>query len=355
LTASRGFSTVDSPCWLEVDAAAIERNIRSLRRRVRPAGLIAVVKANAYGVGAGIVARAAERAGAVVLCVYGTDEARALGRRRIPILNLACPFGAEAAEVVRLGLEQSIWDVSTAERLDRAARRRGARVNAHVKIDTGMNRVGVPWARAGDLIKKVISMGGLRLRGAFTSLAERPEETAEQIRRFREACRGFDIPLRHVAATAALGRRAARFDAVRVGLACLGYQARGVRPSVRLRARVVDVKALGRGETCGYGELFRARRPMTIAVLSAGWADGLPRALSNRWRAELRGRTLRVVGRVSANHCYLDATGMRPEVGEVATLLGGRTTSIEQAARVAGTSVYELLTRLPSRLHRSTR
>lgn len=351
--------------WLEVDARQIERNIRAIRAEVAPARLLAVVKANAYGHGAALAAAAARRAGAIGICVFGVEEAREVKGIGASILNLSYPFSWDVPEVVRLGLQQSIWDLGSAIRLNAEARRLGgAPVEVHLKIDTGMNRVGVPAGRAVELAHQIRAMPGLRLAGVFTTLAERKGETGAQIRLFDRTCarmnrEGIDIPLRHAATSAGLRHPSAWFDAVRVGLACYGFEGgkEGKRraptaPAIRLFARVIDLKRLSAGETAGYGDLFRARRPMTIAVVSAGWADGLFRALSNAWRVEIRGRPARLVGRISCNHCYFDATGMQVAVGEPVVLMGGSSNSFEVAARTIGTSIYEVATRLPRTLPR---
>jgi alanine racemase len=350
--------------WLEVDARRIERNMRAIRALVAPAKFMAVVKADAYGHGAVLAARAARRAGAIAVCTFGAAEAREVSTVGTPVLNLSYPFPWDVPALVDLGVEQSVWDVASAARLDKEASRRGRHVRVHIKIDTGMNRVGVPAARALELARRIRAMPGLEVAGAFTTLAERKGENESQIRLFDSTCdrmrrEGIDIPLRHAATSAGLTHPAAWFDAVRVGIACYGFgkEAEGRRrggtaPAIRLLARVIDVKRLSPGETSGYGDLFRARRPMTIAVASAGWADGLFRALSNAWRAEVRGRPVPLVGRISCNHCYLDVTGLAVEVGEPAVLLGGALNSFEAAARTIGTSIYEVTTRLPRTLAR---
>lgn len=354
--------------WLEVNARQIERNVRAIRAEVAPARLLVVVKANAYGHGADLAAAAARRAGAIGVCVFGTDEAREVAEAGIPILNLSYPFPWDVPELVRLGVRQSVWDRPSAARLDAEARRRGgAPVEVHLKIDTGMNRVGIPADRAVELAHQIRAMPGLRLGGVFTTLAEREGETQAQIRLFDRTClrmqrEGIDIPLRHAATSAGLRHSSSWFDAVRVGIACYGFggeqhDRRGAQtaPAIRLFARVIDVKHLTAGETAGYGDLFRASGPMTVAVVSVGWADGLFRALSNVWRAMLRGRPVRLIGRISCNHCYLDATGRSVSVGEPVVLMGGPSNSFEEAAQTIGTSIYEVITRLPRTLPRVVR
>jgi alanine racemase len=356
-------SRVPHAAWLEVDVGRIERNIRGVRRLVKPRGIWVVVKANAYGHGALLAARAARRAGAIGVCTFGLDESLEVLPLWSKVLNLAYPFEWDIPELVEMGIEQSVWDAASAIRLDREARRRRKSVGVHIKVDTGMNRVGVPLTRAVELAHQVQALPGLDLRGVFTTLAERKGMTEAQLTAYRGICdrietEGIRIPMRHVASSAGLKVRGAWFDAVRVGIACYGFtDTRGTKPGVRYKARVVDIKRLKRGETAGYGDLFRATRPTTIAVVSAGWSDGLFRSLSNAWKAEVRGKTVALRGRISANHCYLDVTGTgsEPRVGDVATLVGGRTNGWEEAAQVAGSSIYEILTRLPQDLPRVER
>jgi len=356
--------TPAAAAWLEVDVGRIERNMRAIRRLVAPAKFMAVVKANAYGHGAALAARAARRAGAIALCVFGVREAEEVRRLGLRVLNLAYPFGEDAAAVARLGVDQSVWDRAAAERLSSAARRRGQRIGVHLKVDTGMNRVGVPAAGAVDLARRICAMPGLSLAGVFTTLAERKGENEAQIRTFDRTCvaiqrAGIEIPLRHAATSGGLKYPSAWFDAVRVGIACFGFSKEaeggrrgGTAPALRYLARVIDLKRLSSGETAGYGDLFRARRPMTIAVVSAGWSDGVFRALSNVWRGEVRGRSVPLVGRISCNHCYLDVTRTPVRIGEPVVLMGGASNSFEAAAESIGTSIYEVTTRLPGTLPR---
>lgn len=338
--------------WLELDLKRLVQNIRELRARVRPARFILAAKANAYGHGTALAAQAARRAGAMAVAVFGPPEARlATG---IPVLNLSYPFRWDVEELVSLGVSQSIWDLDGARRLDREARRRRKRVGVHLKIDTGMRRVGVPVDRAPDLARAVRMLSGLKLAGLFTTFSERSgDAVSEQALRFERVCAAIDpnrTLVRHATTSGGLERTEAYFDAVRIGLAA--YR---LHPVLKLKTRVIDVKPLQPGETCGYGELFQAEHPMTIGVVSCGWADGLARGLSHQWRAEFDGATAPLVGRVSANHSYVDLTGRSPRIGDEVTLLGGPSTSFEDAAQTLGTSVYEVLTRLSPSLPRIPR
>lgn len=352
--------------WLVLDRKGLVRNWRAVRRAVRPARLIAVVKANAYGHGAVESARAAEQAGASMAAVFGLAEVLAVTRAlRIPVLNLAYPFPWEIPALVASGARQSVWDSLSAVRLAAEARRQGTAVGVHLKVDTGMNRVGVPASRAVELAHEIASLPGLWLDGVFTTLAERGRRDAVQIETFEEVTdrmkqEGIAIPMRHVTSSAGLGAGRERFDAARVGLKAYGFatcpggpRLKGTAPVLKFYARVIDVKELWPGETCGYGGLFRAKHRMTVAVVAAGWADGLFRSLSNAWRAEIQGRVVPLIGRISANHAYLDVTRVPGvSVGMPVLLFGGRHTSWEDAAQAAGTSVYEVLSRLSPHLPR---
>jgi alanine racemase len=343
-----GLKNKPHSAWLELDADRLQRNIRSILEKVQPARLIVAVKANAYGHGTALAARAAVRAGAMAVAVFGRSEARAAIDEGAAVLNLAYPFEWDVPELVSMGVMQSVWDEAAAARLDQEARRRKTRVAVHLKIDTGMRRVGVPVERAEDLARRIRSMSGLKLAGLFTTFSERSGDAKAQQRGFERACRAIDPDsklLKHAATTGGLNKPELYYDAARVGLACYDSV-------LRLRARLIDIKRLEPGETCGYGELFKAERPMTIGVASCGWADGLARGLSHRWRAEYNGRTVPVVGRISANHSYADLTGLKPRVGDVVTLLGGSSNSIPDAAQTLETSVYEVLTRLSPTLPR---
>lgn len=360
------------PTVAVVDLGAVRHNAAALRPET--AELIAIVKADAYGHGAVPVARAATAAGAarlgVALVEEGT-ELRAAGLE-VPILTLTeLPPGSEG-EALRAGLTPTLYTTAALSRLVSAAG--GRPVAAQVKVDTGMHRVGVPWDRAAQFVGEVLG-AGVALEGVWTHLAnaEDPTDpfTGVQLERFRgvlDRLRGAGIRpgLVHAANSAGrLARPDALFDAVRVGVALYGVSPGpgvdeevselGLRPALSLRSAVSFVKRLPAGEAVSYGQTYRLERDATIATVPVGYADGYPRALSNRGEALIGGRRRRVIGSVTMDQLLVDCGDDTVDVGDEVILLGRQDeqeiTAAELADR-AGTIPYEIVCRLGVRVPR---
>ncbi|MBV9358245.1 MAG: alanine racemase, partial [Chloroflexi bacterium] len=298
-----------APCWLEVDLNAVAGNVRALQAVAQPRlGVTAVVKAQAYGLGAVAVARAALAAGARGLAVARVSEAAELRRAgiRAPILLMGGFAPGEVDQVVELGLTPSLSDWDTAELLAGAATRAGERVDVEVKADTGITRYGAPAEEARAIVRGLRQLPSLRLVGFQTHFAAAddpdPFFAHQQLARFRALCRsleaeGIDLGIRHAANSAgALRIPGAGLDAVRAGIALSGSYATGwvprvgqLRPAVALKSRIVRFHLPAVGTSIGYGRTYKVFRPMRVALVSCGYADGLPRACSNRGRVLIRG------------------------------------------------------------------
>jgi alanine racemase len=365
---------------LTIDLGAIGRNVRRLRSLSAPARYAAVVKADAYGHGLVPVARALART-ADAFCVYRADEAATLRDAGIaaPILILGPVEARELDLVVASRATIALWSEGAFRRdAARAARQRGARLRAHAKIDTGVARLGLAHERAAAAIAGYLGEPALDLRGVFTHLAAAEELesgfTLTQLERFERALAPLDAALaarnvmRHAAASAAamLFPRL-RLDAIRAGIATYGIwpseetraavaQRLELEPALTWTTDLVVVRDVDAGETVGYGCSFRTVRPSRIGVLPIGYAEGLPRALSNNGVALAGGRRVPFVGRVCMNMAFVDVTGVPDAVpGSRVTLLGcdgaERIEAGELAGR-AGTIGYELVARLPSEVPR---
>ena len=360
------------PTVAVVDLDAVRHNAKVLR----PAAceLIAIVKADAYGHGAVPVARAATEAGATRLGVALVEEGvelRAAGLG-VPILTLTeFPPGSEG-EALRAGLTPTLYTTAALARLAAAAG--GRPLSAQVKVDTGMHRVGVPWEVAAAFVGEVVR-AGVRVEGLWTHLADAEDPgdpfTGVQLERFlgvlgEVRAAGIAPGLVHAANSAGrLARPDAWFDAVRVGLALYGVppgpgvddEARslGLRPALSLRSGVSFVKRLPAGEAVSYGLTHRLDRDATVATVPVGYADGYPRALSNRGDALIRGRRRRVIGSVTMDQLLVDCADDAVGVGDEVTLLGRQgdeeVTAAELAER-AGTIPYEIVCRIGVRVPR---
>lgn len=364
--------------WAEIDLSNLEHNYRALRALL-PAGcrFLGVVKANAYGHGAVPVAKKLEELGAEYLAVAYLAEAEELRQAGItvPILILGSTPPQQAADLLRCELTQTVYDLETAQALSQATVKIGRRLRIHVKADTGMSRLG--WLcgpedleETADTIARVCALPGLEAEGIFTHFADADgseEYTMLQFTRFLELLdqlgqRGVHFKIRHCAASAAvLNYPCTHLDMVRPGIAlyghypapsCEGLDGPGMRPVMSLKCRVASVKRVRAGTPVNYGCTHTMERDAILAVLTAGYADGLPRICSDRLEVWLGGRRVPVVGRICMDLCMADVTGL-PQVrpGDVAEIYGAHI-PIEEAAAEAGTIQYELLTAVSHRVPR---
>lgn len=359
--------------WAEIDLGALEHNYRALRGMLEPGcRFLGVVKANAYGHGAVPVARTLVKLGAEYLAVASLDEARELRQAGIggPILILGWTPGEHAGELLELGLTQTVCDLATARAYSAAAQKAGRSLTVHVKVDTGMGRLGFVGKDREKEILSLQNLPGLILEGIFTHFSDADGDedyTMAQFSTFLELLEqlkagGLTFPIRHCAASAAvLHYPCTHLDMVRPGIALYGHypdeasvglDGRGLRPVMTLKTRVAAVRTLPAGAAISYGRTRILTRESRIAVLPLGYGDGFPRALSNRARVGFTGGEAPLVGRVCMDLCMADVTGL-PDVkpGTEVTLFGPRL-PVEEKAEAAGTISYELLTAVAPRVPR---
>jgi alanine racemase len=369
---------VPARAWAEVDLGAVEHNVRSVKALVAPAEVCAVVKADAYGHGAVQVGRAALAAGASRLAVATLREAAELRRAGIsaPVHVLGVILGGQEEFLIELG--GAVATVSTldeAGRLAAAARRTGQRLAVHLKLDSGMHRLGAQRPEAEELARFLAGEPAVDFEGAMTHLATAGGDAAyaeRQLAAFEDFSawmrgEGLCPRLLHAANSAALALHPrSHHRMVRPGLALYGIADPAelgakldLHPAMRLCARVVNVKRLAAGEPVGYSCTWRAARESTIATASIGYADGLRTAMSNRGQALLRGRRVPVVGRVSMDFTALDVTGIdgvRP--GEEVVFFGrqaGAEIGAAECAATMGAIPYELVCGVSFRVWRVTK
>ncbi|MBA2609225.1 MAG: alanine racemase [Actinobacteria bacterium] len=367
------------PAWAMVDLDAVQANTRAVLEFVRPAEVCAVVKANGYGHGAEAVARAALSGGATRLGVALTEEGVALRKAGIdaPILLLSQPVNAAMVDVVNYALTPTLYSPDAIRSLARVAARRGVTVAAHVKVDTGMHRVGADPDSAVGLAVQVAETRGLELEGFYTHLAVsedlgRTGVTEAALDRFDDAveklaAHGLTPRLLHAANSGgALGHPRSRYSMVRAGIALYGY-APGpdlagrvpLRPAMELRAQVTHVQSLAAGEGVSYGLRYTTPHPTVIATVPLGYADGVPRALSAAHGCVLvDGARLPIAGTITMDQLMVDC-GPESTVtpGDVVVLLGTQgdeTISAEEWAERLGTISYEVLCGIGPRVPRRT-
>lgn len=348
------------PTWVEINLDHLAHNVREVRKMIGPrVRLLAVVKADGYGHGAVDVARVALAHGADRLGVFSLAEARELRAAGIkaPILAFATPLTEQVDEMVGLNVTVSIASVDLAGALAAAARRAGKVVTVHLEVDTGMRRGGVPPAAAPELVARIVGMDGLTLEGVYTHFAHSDaRRNRRQLAQFMAVLdelvgRGLRPPLAHAAnSSGVVGLPESYLDMVRVGNLLYGVGAHcsglDVKPTWSLKARVVQIRRVARGEAVGYGSDFVAPHDMTVAVLAIGLADGFmldpvrpvtrPREWLSRvvatglrsWRAMSRGNGVYLggspallVGRVGMQHCLVDVSNLpRISTDDVATI-----------------------------------
>lgn len=359
------------PAWVEIDLDAIRHNVHQLRRLLpRGVRFMAVIKADAYGHGAVPVARAALAAGAEWLGVALVEEALVLRQAGItaPILVFA-PLRPEAADLYRqYGLRASVTDLAVA----RAAAGEGRPVKVHLKVDTGMGRIGVLPDDVPDLLERLRTIPGLEVEGIYTHFStaddwetdhfEQQRERFSRLLRRLEAA-GRRPPLAHMANSAALLRDAGTAaDMVRIGAGIYGIvpPQHGLapvplRPALAIKAKIVQVRRIPAGWKIGYGATYVAPRPSTLGIVPVGYADGYDRGLSNRAHVLIRGRRMPIVGRVCMDQLIVDAGDADIAVGDEVVLLGRQgqaEISALDLADWAQTIPDEIVSRLGSRLPR---
>ena len=373
----RPVSAAVRPTFAEVDLDAVRANYAAVVRHVggpRAPLVIAVVKANGYGHGAVPVARALESAGAGMLACADIEEAVTLrdGGIRTPILVFGALGISDLDGVFTRGLTPTVSSPFAARALSDAAARRGVTVSCHLKIDTGMNRLGFRFDNLGHTMPDVLGRPGLEIAAAYTHFATADEPAHPlfelQRERFDESLRclaalGIRPAFRHAANSAALLRDPRTwYDAVRPGLLLYGLVPPGVAASVpvapvmSMRSRVVAVKGMRVGETTGYGARAPVDRPTTVAVVPAGYGDGLDVRLAGRGSVLVRGRRAPVVGAVSMDSITIDVTGLDVTPGDEVVLVGEQSGARIDAGEIAaalGTVPHEILCRTGSRIVRT--
>ncbi|MCL2763367.1 MAG: alanine racemase [Treponema sp.] len=355
-------------------------NLRAIQGHIGQGRRICVpVKADAYGHGAVAIARASLSAGVYCLSVAKVPEGVILREAGIdaPILLFSQPLPAEIPEIIKNRLTPLVSDGEFAAMLDQAASAAGIRLPVHLKIDTGMGRMGCSAADAPVLAAHIAACAALDYAGTATHFAAAdsaaPDDrayTERQIACFKEAlagirAAGLDPGIVHAANSGAIILHPESwFDMVRPGILLYGYRMGSgdrcsddaplrVEPVMELRTNVVFIRELQKGETISYGRTWAAPQDTVIAVLPVGYADGLPRLASNQWQAVIGGKTYPLVGRICMDQCMVDL-GPNPEVQrwDEAVIFGGPAPSAAELAQRIGTIPYEITCNINKRVPR---
>lgn len=368
---THAFESKSHTTVLEIDLDAMVHNLNAHRAMLPPGvGLMAMVKATGYGNGSYEIAAMLQHQGVDYLAVAFADEGVTLRRRGITVPIVVLNADADSFELmIDNGLEPEIYNFESLAAFAAALGSHGERsYPVHIKLDTGMHRLGFgenDMVRLGGELERLAGL--IRVSSVFSHLAcadepEQDEFTLSQIALFdmmsgEIASRLPYKPIRHIANSAGMARfPQAAFDMVRLGIGLygIGKPQLGLRSVSTLRSRIVQVKELTKGETVGYGREGVVSGRMSVAIIPVGYADGLDRRLGNgRWSALIDGRPVPTIGRISMDTCTLDVTGTNAQVGDPVVIFGSTPGhKIEDMARTLGTIPYEVMTSIDARVKR---
>jgi len=347
--------------YVEINLTKYAENINRFRTII-PAEtkLMAVVKADAYGHGANEISDVAVANGIDYLGVAWVSEAIALREAGIksPILILSEPTINIAADIVRLDVTQTVYTLNFARALSDAAKQFNKIAKIHIKIDTGMNRIGVNGDEATLLVEQIHELDNIFIEGVFTHFAKADtiddNYTLQQVKQFTEIVtslekKGYSFPIKHCANTAGtFNYPSAHVNMVRVGIG--SYQ-----DVLTFKSRIAYVKRVPKDSYVSYSCSYKTEKETTIATLSVGYADGLVRALSNKGHVIVNGKKYPIVGRICMDMTMIDLGDDIYHVGEEVILIGSQgseTISVEEVAELAGTISYEILCGIGKRVNR---
>jgi len=365
----------DRTC-VEIDKEALKSNIKEIRRITSPdADILAVVKADAYGHGAYETAKTLLDNGADGLCIATISEAVHLRQNGITarLLILGGTDIESYEDAVKYDVDLAIYDKESAYALSKEALKQGKTCDIHIKLDTGMGRIGFPAdGSATSDIKEICTLPGIRPYGIFSHFAVADTDDDEYTTgQFEAFCRqvellkaeGITFNKRHICNSAGIMRfPQMHMDMVRAGLILYGFKPQGcpegytdinLTPVMTWYAKVVHVKTVPAGTTISYGRHFTASRPTCVVTVSVGYADGLSRRLSNGFELVVNGQRLPIIGNICMDMCMLDATDMKGEIhkGDIVTIFG-KERSADELAEKLGTINYEITCDVGKRVQR---
>ncbi len=358
--------------WAEINLKTIKNNLKKIREHVdKKVKLCAVVKANAYGHGALEVAKCAAEIGADYLAVATVDEGLELRRNGFnqPILILGLIPLNEVDEVVANDLTQTVASFELAEKINQSAKKQNKIAKVHLKIETGMGRIGVESEEAVELAKKISLMKNTELEGIFSHFAAADEKdktfVKEQLKKFDETIDkikklGIEIKIKHIAESAAiLEIPSAHYDMVRAGIITYGFYPSDevehtidIEPAMKLCAKIAFIKKIKAGTSIGYGREFIAARDSVIATLPLGYADGYIRAYKN-FHVEIKNQLAPIAGRVCMDQVMIDVTDIEGvKIGDEVILFGSKKITGDDAAKHLNTINYEVTCLISNRVER---
>lgn len=355
--------------WAEISKSSLINNLNEIRQTIgEDVQLMLVVKANAYGHGIDIVSKVAEKNGVNWLGVATIKEALEIRDSgvELPVLTFFEPEENEVQELIERNISFNLFNEDKLPMVSKISSRVGKPARCHIKVNTGMNRLGVSSEKAGKFIRRALNTKGITVEGIWSHLATAETRNNnfvfEQLQNFNKAISGVElkkIPFLHVANSgAALYYKETRFNMVRVGIAAYGYfpsfespKVCNLKPVLSLKSKIAAIQELEPGEGVSYGLKWRAERKSKIAICPMGYADGLPRTASGKFKVLAGTKKVNSVGAICMDQFAVDITGFNVRCGDVVTLIS-EDLNAESLARSAGTITYEILSGLGARIPR---
>jgi len=354
---------------------SIRHNLEQIKKKVSPALVMGIVKANAYGHGIKVISKELVSAGVNYLGVGHVAEGLSVREleKEIPILVLSPLFPEEVLPAIKVDLEITVVSLESALSVSQTVAETGKRAIVHIKIDTGMHRLGIPWENSSDVIEKISLLPNIQIKGIFTHLAtadEKDKQFAElQLKRFDCVCEavestGIRIPLKHAANSAAiLDLPNSYYDIVRPGICLYGYypsretsKSIFVKPVMTLKSRVRQLRFAKKGESLSYGQTYRLPESTYVAAIPVGYADGYNRLLSNKGSVMINEKKYPVIGTVCMDWILVDAGDAKGiKEGDEVLLFGrqnGSEISIWEMCDHLNTIPYEILCNITPRVPR---
>lgn len=365
------------PVWVEINLDKLAHNMREVKRVVKPGTLVtAVIKADGYGHGAVQIGKTLLENGADRFAVATLSEAIQLRKnyKDVPILILGYTPDESAEDVIRFNITQTVYSYDQARVFSEKAQKLCKTVSLHIKIDTGMSRLGMQADEETiEQIKKISKLPNVFIEGIFTHFAVADEKdknfTYEQVKKFNYVCdslekEGVKIPIKHVSNSAAIiDLPDFNYNMVRAGIMLYGLYPSdevnkgniNLKEVMSLKARVSHVKELEAGRGISYGLIYKTNKKSKIATLPLGYADGFTRLLTGKAQAIVKGKKVSVVGRICMDQCMIDVTGLDVNRGDEVILFGSddeNTISIDDLANKLGTINYEIVCMISKRVPR---
>ena len=361
------FLNTKRDAWVEINLGNIENNILEFKKITGDKKILAVVKADSYGCGSVMITPILLASGVDMLGVASIDEGMQLREAKIecPILVLGAAPVWSFDYAAQHNIELSIFTDEHIEACKLAFQKTKIKPKVHIKIDTGMNRIGIPYNKAVEFINKVKLCDFIDLRGIFThfACAEDEKETKIQIEKWNNVVENVDTKglLLHIANTAAvISKFNIKSNMVRVGIGLYGYNPDlqpqiknelNLKPVVGLKGRITNIHIMPAGDGVSYGHTFKADKEIKVATIPIGYADGVSRKLSNKIYGYLNGKKVKQIGNITMDQMMFDITDVDAQNGDIIELLNDKIT-IDDWAKILDTINYELICRLKVRLSR---